>query len=282
MIGSLQRDYLLKPDGSRWGSRAVVPSRHPRKIPRGREWCHITTPPYCPRHSSPTRHAKYCTPPLPSTDHAAPSASAGGLSDRRPDFESSDRRDGERNNYLKIKFPGSYGARSPHHPISLVHESGGYACRLEVRGRHAQDADLADDRAPHSSYERHQRALQLAKAPGKSHYRPAKGASGGDDMATTEVHLDGELFSADVVARTAHRYTNDYFVEVRPEAQGYSVLLTPQSPGAEDTILPHRFRNDALDERLRERVRDETRDLQDTLIQAALREAKPRSSSTQS
>lgn len=101
-------------------------------------------------------------------------------------------------------------------------------------------------------------------------------------MATTEVHLDGELFSADVVARTAHRYTNDYFVEVRPDAQGYSVLLTPQSPGAEDTILPQRFRNDALDERLRERVRNETHDLQNTLIQAALREAKPRPSSSQS
>lgn len=103
-----------------------------------------------------------------------------------------------------------------------------------------------------------------------------------DDMATTEVHLDGELFSADVVTRTAHRYTDEYFVEVKPRAQGYSILLTPQSTGTESTTLPQRIRNDALDERIRERVRDETRDLQNTLIKIALREANPRSNNTQS
>jgi len=95
-------------------------------------------------------------------------------------------------------------------------------------------------------------------------------------MATIEIHLDGELFSADVIARTAHRCTNDYFAEVTPEARGYLVRLTPQSTGAADTLLPHRFWNNALGERLHERVCSETGIHQTTLILAAMRDARPR------
>ena len=107
-----------------------------------------------------------------------------------------------------------------------------------------------------------------------------KGVPVGETMVTTDVYLDRELFSADVVARTAHRYTGDYFVEVVSQELQHLVRLTPQSPSTVDALISHRFRNDALDERLRERVRAETNDLQTTLIRAALREAKPRSTET--
>lgn len=54
------------------------------------------------------------------------------------------------------------------------------------------------------------------------------------------------------------------------------VHLTPQSTGAADTLSPYRFRNDALDEMLRERVHSETGERQTALIQGAMRDTRPR------
>jgi His-Xaa-Ser system protein HxsD len=94
-------------------------------------------------------------------------------------------------------------------------------------------------------------------------------------MATVSVHLDGAIFSNDVAARTGHRYTRDYFVEVESDPSGPIVRLTPRATGVEPKQLTEQFRNDALDELLRERVRSETSYLQTILIQAAMRLATP-------
>jgi His-Xaa-Ser system protein HxsD len=90
-----------------------------------------------------------------------------------------------------------------------------------------------------------------------------------------EIVLDGGLFSVDVIARTAHRYTGDYFVETVSTPSGALVRLTPKTDSLSFHLLAERFRNDALDERLRERVRTETSELHTALIRAALQQATP-------
>lgn len=84
-----------------------------------------------------------------------------------------------------------------------------------------------------------------------------------------------DLFSADVVARTAHRYTSRFFVELARSDDGHMVMLKPKCDDVDLTSIEDQFRNDALDEQLRERIREETSELQVALVQAALRRAAP-------
>jgi len=94
-------------------------------------------------------------------------------------------------------------------------------------------------------------------------------------MNAIEIVLDGGLFSVDVIACTAHRYTGDYFVETVSTTSDVLVRLTPKTDNVNSHLLAERFRNDALDERLRERVRAETNELHTTLARAALKQATP-------
>lgn len=94
-------------------------------------------------------------------------------------------------------------------------------------------------------------------------------------MATqVEIVLEDTLFSVDVVARTAQRFTDDFFVDVLRDPAGYLVRLTLRD-AADLELLAERFKNEALDERLREQVRAETRDIHNALINAALKSATP-------
>lgn len=87
-----------------------------------------------------------------------------------------------------------------------------------------------------------------------------------------EFVLEETLFSADVVARTAQRFTAEYFVDVSRGPNSFLVRLKlPDSTDAEDLV--ERFKNEALDERLREHVRAETRELHNALVRAAMRGA---------
>jgi len=94
-------------------------------------------------------------------------------------------------------------------------------------------------------------------------------------MNAIEIVLDGGLFSVDVIACTAHRYTGDYFVETVSTTSDVIVRLTPKTDSISSHLLAERFRNDALDERLRARVRTETGELHTTLVRAALQQATP-------
>ncbi|MDE1963671.1 MAG: hypothetical protein KGI42_07220 [Xanthomonadaceae bacterium] len=87
--------------------------------------------------------------------------------------------------------------------------------------------------------------------------------------------MDDGLFSAEVIARTAHRYTDRFFVELTHSDGAYAVALTSKQDHVELTGIEGQFRNDALDEHLRERIRAETTDLHVSLVQAALRQATP-------
>jgi His-Xaa-Ser system protein HxsD len=102
-------------------------------------------------------------------------------------------------------------------------------------------------------------------------------AAGELGMKTVEVVLDRELFAIDVAARTAHRYTADYYVDLRADVGEIFVRLTPKGAASVDSNeLAQRFRNDALDDRLRALVAQQTGDLQAALLRAALTEAQPR------
>jgi len=86
----------------------------------------------------------------------------------------------------------------------------------------------------------------------------------------------GDIFSRDVIARTAHRYTGDFFVEINAEAAGIQVRLMPKRGDVPIDGIEQHFRNDLLDDLLRERVRVQTAELHTVLAQAALRQAQPR------
>lgn len=94
-------------------------------------------------------------------------------------------------------------------------------------------------------------------------------------METIELELDAALFSSDVVARTAHRYTADYYVELGSQAAAYRVRLTPRRPDVVTHQLLERFHTDACDDRLRERVWQQTGELHTVLMRAALLQASP-------
>ena len=95
-------------------------------------------------------------------------------------------------------------------------------------------------------------------------------------MAPIRFLMDAGLFSADMLARTAHRYTDHFFVDLMCSDNGHTVSLTPKREDVGTSDIEGRFRNDALDERLRERIRSETSDIHVSLAQAALRLATPR------
>ncbi|UNK49897.1 hypothetical protein MNR01_02340 [Lysobacter sp. S4-A87] len=95
-------------------------------------------------------------------------------------------------------------------------------------------------------------------------------------MDTAELEMDRALFSAEVLARTAHRYTDEYYVDLQVDADIIRVRLTPKRADIETRDLALRFRNDALDDRLRAAVAIQTGDLQTALVRAALAEARPR------
>lgn len=95
-------------------------------------------------------------------------------------------------------------------------------------------------------------------------------------MDSVELTLERALFSNEVLARTAYRYTDDYYVDLQGDAEVIRVRLVPRHADLDIADVALRFRNDALDDRLRAVVAAHTSDIQAALIQAALTEAWPR------
>ena len=94
-------------------------------------------------------------------------------------------------------------------------------------------------------------------------------------MQTTDVDLDRELFSRDVVVRVAHRYTGLFTVTLDSTPTHWRISIAPLGAlsGLED--IRNRVLRDALDENLRESVRNQTAGLHSVLIDTALRGTKP-------
>ncbi|WP_162312955.1 hypothetical protein [Pseudoxanthomonas yeongjuensis] len=86
----------------------------------------------------------------------------------------------------------------------------------------------------------------------------------------------GEVFPIEVVARTAHRYTGDFFVKIKDDTSGIHVDLMPRTEDVPTDGVERRFHNDLLDDLLRDKVRTQTAELHTVLAEAALRQARPR------
>jgi His-Xaa-Ser system protein HxsD len=95
-------------------------------------------------------------------------------------------------------------------------------------------------------------------------------------MESIELELDAQYFAADVVARTAYRYSGDFYVLVRSASPNHVVTLRPRTPEVDLADLAARFQTDACDDRLRAHVALQTGDLQRLLMRAALESAEPK------
>ncbi len=97
-------------------------------------------------------------------------------------------------------------------------------------------------------------------------------------MRPVEVRLHSAAYSQAVVVAAAHRYSGKCAVSIRMDGEDWLVhLVLP--PDVEPDVLQAEFLRAALDEQLREQIRNRTATLHDTLITAALASAQPRSGS---
>ncbi|HEL5321317.1 TPA: hypothetical protein UOJ11_000969 [Stenotrophomonas maltophilia] len=87
--------------------------------------------------------------------------------------------------------------------------------------------------------------------------------------------VDRQLFSDDMVARAAHRYTGKFGVELLNQGADLAVVFSTTDGSPLPVDLSTRFSRDLLDERIRASVRAETHGLQLELIRAALHQAQP-------
>ncbi len=94
-------------------------------------------------------------------------------------------------------------------------------------------------------------------------------------MERSQFSIDRALYSDEVAARAAHRYTGEFAVEVRSQGDNLTVTFGSLDGSELPRDLWARFSRDLLDERLRAAVRAETSGLQQELLRAALNQAQP-------
>ena len=95
-------------------------------------------------------------------------------------------------------------------------------------------------------------------------------------MRPVEVRLHSAAYSQAAVVAAAHRYSGKCAVSIRMAGDDWLVHLEVP-PATEPDTLRVEFLRAALDEQLREQVRNRTAALHDALISAALTNAQPRS-----
>lgn len=94
-------------------------------------------------------------------------------------------------------------------------------------------------------------------------------------MERSQFTIDRALYSDDVAARAAHRYTGQFGIEVLSQGANLTVGFWSLDGSKLPEDLWARFSRDLLDERLRATVRAETGGLQQELLRAALNRAQP-------
>ncbi|HEL3217528.1 hypothetical protein JY440_02870 [Stenotrophomonas maltophilia] len=94
-------------------------------------------------------------------------------------------------------------------------------------------------------------------------------------MERSQFTIDRALYSDDVAARAAHRYTGELGVEVCSQGANLTVGFWSLDGSNLPEDIWTRFSRDLLDERLRAAVRSETNGLQQELLRAALNQAEP-------
>lgn len=94
-------------------------------------------------------------------------------------------------------------------------------------------------------------------------------------MERSQFTIDRALYSDDVAARAAHRYTAKFGVELRSLGANIAIVFWSMDGAKLPENLWTQFSQDLLDERLRAVVRAETSELKQELIRAALNLAQP-------
>ena len=120
--------------------------------------------------------------------------------------------------------------------------------------------------------------MGLSRAQARSGYFSVNDAPG-----PMVVQFDANLFSAQAVQRAAFRLEESFGAQFWQIGETIEVTLTPRgSPTPVDSsAMVETFRRAVLDEQLREQVLDQTREIRQSLIDAAFRAAaaKPRTPS---
>lgn len=94
-------------------------------------------------------------------------------------------------------------------------------------------------------------------------------------MERSQYNVDRRLYSDEVVARAAHRYTAQINTALEIHGESLAVIFWVAEGQSLPSGLTEQFSRDLLDERLRASVRAETAGLQQELIRAALLHGQP-------
>ena len=83
-----------------------------------------------------------------------------------------------------------------------------------------------------------------------------------------DVRFDDEAYSADAIQRAAYRLSDVLSIEIEQSGGSFVCRLYASDPGSTDD-LARAFRNEVLDQVLRERIRNETQDLRNAVLALA-------------
>ncbi|MDM4772931.1 His-Xaa-Ser system protein HxsD [Solimonas sp. SE-A11] len=92
---------------------------------------------------------------------------------------------------------------------------------------------------------------------------------------TTNISVDGSMYSLAAIQRTAHRFTGQFWIEISRRDDGFAVALKPRAQATNTDSLRQEFFTALLDESLREQILDQTREIRDTLVRKAFMGAQP-------
>jgi His-Xaa-Ser system protein HxsD len=83
------------------------------------------------------------------------------------------------------------------------------------------------------------------------------------------VVFEREFFSIDALQRAAYRLSDRMSCDFHAEATHYVCVIHPASAADDPASLAAEFRNEALDYVLRERIREETREIRHVILALA-------------
>jgi len=86
-------------------------------------------------------------------------------------------------------------------------------------------------------------------------------------MAEAEVVLDASAYSGDAIQRAAYKLQDEFTLELTLEADRYRCLLHFAEAVSDEAVAE--FRRDALDQALRERIREETEPVRNLVLALA-------------
>jgi His-Xaa-Ser system protein HxsD len=88
-------------------------------------------------------------------------------------------------------------------------------------------------------------------------------------MSTEIVAFDRDAYSVDAVQRAAYRFADRASCEVKVGDEEIEAVVSPLKDGTDMASLVGEFRNEALDQVLRERIRAETADVRNLVLALA-------------